>query len=354
MTLPAWLGLPELAAGAAALALNAYVLMGGADFGGGVWDLLARGPRRDEQRALISRAIGPIWEANHVWLIIVIVLLFTAFPPAFAVLGTVLHVPLTLMLVGIVLRGSAFVFRSYGSGDERAERRWGRAFAIASTATPVLLGVCVGAIATGDVGAASARLAAMAAGATAPSFHEVYIAPWLAPFPLAVGFLALVLFAFLAGVYLTLETDREALREDFRRHALSAAVLAFGAAFGALALSPGEAPRLREGLLAAPWALPLQLGIAVAAVTAIAALWRRHFRLARFAAAAQVSLMLWGWLIAQFPYLIPTTLSIRSAAAPRVTLQLMLAGLAAGTAILIPSLLYLFRTFGGARAGRRA
>ena len=110
------LTLPEIAAWVIAVALNAYVLFGGADFGGGVWDLFASGPRREQQRTLISKAIGPIWEANHVWLIIVVVMLFVCFPSAFATFGIVLHIPLSLMLIGIVLRGSAFVFRSYSYG----------------------------------------------------------------------------------------------------------------------------------------------------------------------------------------------------------------------------------------------
>ena len=122
-------GLPEVAAGAMVLALVAYLLMGGADFGGGAWDLLARGARRDAQRALVADAIGPIWEANHVWLILVVVLLFTCFPTGFARITTVLHVPLTLMLVGIVLRGSAFTFRAYDAREDADQRRWGTTFA---------------------------------------------------------------------------------------------------------------------------------------------------------------------------------------------------------------------------------
>src|SRR5689334_4940258 len=118
-------------------ALCAYVITGGADFGGGVWDLLASGPRREEQRALISRSLAPIWEANHVWLIVVVVMVFTAFPAAFSTIAIVLHIPLTLMLVGIVARGSAFVFRSYGAANDSARHRWGAVFAIASTVTPV-------------------------------------------------------------------------------------------------------------------------------------------------------------------------------------------------------------------------
>ena len=330
------IGLPELIAGIMTVALNAYVLTGGADFGGGLWDLLASGPRRVEQRELVARAIAPIWEANHVWLIVVVVILFTAFPPAFAALSTILHLPLVLLLIGIVLRGSAFVFRSYGSRQGADRRRFGRAFAIASAGTPVFLGVVIGAVATGDVGDAMGRLAT-------GSFAEVFIRPWLAPFPLAIGALAVALFAFLAAVYLTLGTHDAALQDDFRRRALGAAAAVFVLAFGALALASTGAPRVRTGLVATPWALWLQLATGIAAIGAIAALWRRQYPIARIAAAAQVSFILWGWVLAQFPYLVPDAVTIRAAAAPRVTLELLLWGLGAGSVVLIPSLGYLFR-----------
>jgi cytochrome d ubiquinol oxidase subunit II len=349
------IGLPEIVAGIMVLMLNAYVLTGGADFGGGVWDLLARGPRRDAQRALVAGTIAPIWEANHVWLIVVIVVLFTGFPDAFATLSIVLHIPLTLMLVGIVLRGSAFVFRSYGARDDASQRRWGRVFAAASVITPLLLGVNVGAVASGLAGGAAARLSALdgAVRAETPSFWSVFVAPWLAPFPLAVGALTLALFAFLAAVYLTLEATDDELREDFRRHALLAAAAVFVTAFGALALARVQAPHVGRGLTSSTWALPLQAATAAAAITAIRALVTRRPALARVAAAAQVSLILWGWALVQYPYLVPPIQTIREAAAPRVTLELLVWGLAGGTAILIPSLMYLFRTFAASGASRR-
>lgn len=337
MTHAASIGLPEVIAGVIVLALNAYVLMGGADYGGGLWDLLASGPRRGEQRALIAESIAPIWEANHVWLIVVVVLLFTAFPAAFGLLGTVLHIPLTLMLLGIVLRGSAFVFRSYGSRPE-ARARWGRAFAIASTVTPVLLGIVIGAVASGNVANASGHIGG------AP-FSQVFIAPWLAPFPIAVGLFALALFAFLAAVYLAVAAREGALVDDFRRRALVMAVVVFVTAGVALALSYRAAPRIARGVAGSPWAIALHVCTAAAAIVAIAALWRRRYRLARIAAAGQVSLILWGWALAQYPFVLPETLSIREASAPAVTLALLAAGLAGGALILIPSLRYLFRTF---------
>jgi cytochrome d ubiquinol oxidase subunit II len=343
------LGLPEIVGGVMMLALNAKVLMGGADFGGGVWDLLASGPRREAQRTLIAESIGPIWEANHVWLVIVVVMLFTAFPSVFALLSTVLHIPLTLMLVGIVLRGSAFVFRSYGSRAHLAQRRWGRVFAGASLITPVLLGVIVGAIASGAVGRVQPLVARHALGSAIASFHQLFVAPWLGFFPFAVGVLALVLFAFLAAVYLTLATDDDALREDFRRRALGAAIAAFVAASGALLVAHVHAPEVGRGLVETPLALALQGATAIAALIAIGALYTRRWQLARLAAAAQVSLVLWGWVMVQYPFIVPPVATLRDAAAPSVTLELLLTALAIGAVVLIPSLIYLFRSFGASR-----
>jgi cytochrome d ubiquinol oxidase subunit II len=326
-----------LIAGIVMLGLNAYVLLAGADFGGGVWDFLARGPRRQAQRDLIAHALAPIWEANHVWLILVIVLMFTCFPAAFSTIAILLHIPLTLMLIGIVLRGSAFIFRSYGSDHDAAQQRWGRVFAIASIVTPVLLGMCVGAVATGAVGATTLSASG--------SFVDHFIRPWLTPFGFGVGLLALALFSFLAAVYLTVEAHGTELQEDFRLRALWAAGAVFVIAFGVLALSWSEAPMVRAMLMAGPWALPLHIVTGIAAVTAIAALWTRHFRFARLAAAAQVTFILWGWAAAQYPYVLPPTLTIEQAAAPGQTLTLVLWTVAAGACILLPSLYYLFRIF---------
>jgi cytochrome d ubiquinol oxidase subunit II len=341
MGLIASIGMPEIVAGVMVLALNAYVLMGGADFGGGVWDLFAGGPRRDAQRQLIASSIGPVWEANHVWLIVSVVLLFTAFPVAFSTLGIVLHIPISLMLIGIVLRGSAFVFRSYGSGVGPARRRWSLAFASASILTPLMLGIIIGTIATGEVGTASGEVGA-------ESFARVFVWPWLAPFPIAVGCFALALFAFLAAVYLTVDAAETELADDFRRRGLIMAILVFVTAAIALALSHAAAPRVSARVADAPWSIVLHLCTALAAITAIVALWRRRYRVARLAAIVQVSCILWGWAFAQYPFIIPMTLTIRQASAPAVTLTLLLCGLAGGGAILIPSLRYLLRTFHGA------
>ena len=331
--------LPDLLAGSILVSLNLYALLGGADFGGGVWDLLARGPRKERQRELIAHAIGPVWEANHVWLILAVVLLFTCFPPAFARLGALLHIPLSLALIGIVLRGSAFTFWRYGgvSGDSE-QRHWGLVFAVASLITPLLLGAAVGAIASGGLGRSE----------YVPKdwdFVTTYLTPWLNPFALAVGLLTLIAFAYLAAVYLTLEARERELREDFRIRALAAGVALLVAAALALWLARRPAPLLREGLALARWALPLHLLTAAAAFVAFVALDRRHWRVARFAAAAQVSLILWGWGLSQYPYVVPPDLTIAGIAAPQATLRLALGTLLVGAVVVFPSLVYLFRVF---------
>jgi cytochrome d ubiquinol oxidase subunit II len=328
------LRLTDLAAAALALSLNAYVLFGGADFGGGVWDLLATGPRRGRQREVIAHAIGPIWEANHVWLILAIVLTFSCFPPVFARLGTVLHIPLTIMLVGIVLRGSAFTFRTYDSQHDATQRRWGRIFASASVITPILLGVSIGAVASGRVGTT-----------TSGSFADQFVAPWLTPFALSVGVLALTLFAFLAAVFLTLETADRDLSEDFRRRALISGVAVFFASALVLLLSHRTAPLVRTGLMSSSWAVPLHLLTGATAISVLAALWLRRYRLARLGVGLQVSLIFWGWAMAQYPFLLPPNYTVPNAAAAPSTLRLTLIALVVGGIVLLPSLWYLFRVF---------
>jgi cytochrome d ubiquinol oxidase subunit II len=321
-------------------ALMLYLLLAGADFGGGVWDLLAFGPRRAQQRKAIEHAIGPIWEANHVWLILVVVVLFTGFPAAFAALSTALHVPLTLFLVGVVFRGSAFVFRSSLAGatvdatpgaddGERAQHRWGVVFSLASLVSPVLLGMAVGAIASGRLHDTS----------------DDFFRPWLAPFPLAVGLYSLSLCAFLAATYLTAEVTDPALQRDFRGRALGAGVAVGACALLALLLSFSGAPRIREGLTHRTWAWPLHLATAGVALSALAALWRSRFKLARVLVAIQTVAILAGWAASQYPYLLVPDFTIWNAAAPPETRRLLLIFLAAGVPVLLPSLIVLFRVF---------
>jgi len=316
-------------------ALVAYALLAGADFGGGIWDLLASGPRRAEQRRLVEHAIGPIWEANHVWLILAVVVLFTGFPAAFAAVSVTLFLPLVLLLIGIVLRGAAFTFRTYGRGD-RLARSFGAVFSSASVVAPLLLGVSVGALASG-------RLRVDPAGA--PRSGELAA---FSPFTFAVGLLACALFAFLAASYLTVEAEGE-LREDFRRRALAAGVAVFATAALALALARSEAPRLFEGLTGHLWSAALHLLTAVAALSAFGALYARRPRLGRLCAAAQVALIVLGWGAAQYPYLVVPDVTLLGAQGPPQTQVALLVALAVGALTLFPSLYLLFRVFKGER-----
>ncbi len=317
------------------VALVLYALFGGADYGAGVWDLLARGPRAKAQRELIAHAIGPVWEVNHIWLIIVIVLLFTGFPAAFSAIMTTLHVPLSLMLVGVVLRGSAFTFRSYDR-SKSGEKRWNRWFSIPSVVTPVLLGMVIGAIATGEPG----RVAE--AGGEVPHFTT-----WLRPFPLVVGLFTLNIFAFIAAVYLTLETSDRDLQEDFRKKGLLAAVVLGGTAWMVYLVARVEAPLVFNGLSGSHWGKSVRFATGAVAVLTLAALWFRWFRVARVSAMCQVALILWGCALAEYPYLVPPSIEITNSASPANVQKLLLVALGAGSLVLFPSIYYLFRIFKG-------
>lgn len=312
----------DLLGGVLLASLVLYGVLAGADFGGGIWDLLASGPRKAAQRRLVEEAIGPIWEANHVWLVLVVVVLFTGFPSAFAEISIRLFLPIVLLLAGIVLRGAAFTFRTYDDPADRVQARWGLLFSASSVLAPLLLGVMVGALATGG--------------------------PWCSPFTVSTGFFAAALFAFLAATYLGVEAEGD-LREDFRRRALGAGLAVFAGAAVTLALSRPEAPLVFHGLTARPWSLPLHLATGVAALAAFGGLARGRLRFARAAAVLQVALIVVGWGAAQYPYLVVPDLTLAGASGPRVTQVALLWALAAGALVLFPALYLLFRVFKGER-----
>ncbi len=301
-------------------AISLYAIFGGADFGGGVLDVLASGPRRRDQQSLIGHAIGPVWETNHVWLIFAIAVLFTCFPRAFGALSIGLFVPLTLVLVGIILRGAAYAFRSQARDDSSFGRLWGHVFGIASAIAPFFFGAAVG-------------------GLTVGGFR------WTSPFALAIGLFALALCAQLAAVFLTLESTGP-LRADFRARAIG---WTFGlAAIGALALaiaalsSPQTFAALTSAQSRPGIGIAMALGFAVLGTLATG-----RYALARVAVAAETIAILGGWYLAQAPYLIPHTLTVVEAAAPPVVLRAFLWLVAVGTVLLVPSLLLLFSIFKG-------
>ncbi len=322
-----------LAAGVIVISLIIYAVLGGADFGGGVWDALANGPRAKQQRRAVAEAMGPVWEANHVWLIIVVVLLFVCFAPAFAALFTALNVALSIALVGIMLRGSAFVFRAHGRQSTGEVSIWGIVFSAASIITPVLLGSCFGAIVSGNIH-------------VDPKTGAVndYLA-WLAPYPLLLGLLALAICAYLAAVYLTSETTGE-LQEDFRKRALGAWLASVILATIALPFSASAAPRIWAGLTSG-FGLALVPAAVIIGIVAVAAVWQRHYNLARITGIAQVALIIGGWALAQSPYLLYPDITIDNSASANSIIVAILIALAIGAVVLLPSMWLLYSLFKG-------
>jgi cytochrome d ubiquinol oxidase subunit II len=317
-------------------ALIVYAILGGADFGAGVWDLFAFGRSAERQRNLINHALGPVWEANHVWLIFLIVGLFNVFPSAFYALSIALFFPLTIALIGIVLRGAAFVFRYYAVQTEGAFANiWGRVFSAMSVITPFFLGVSAAAVASGNLlppdGIPRAN----------------YIVGWTSPFALVIGFMAVSICATIAAVYLTVEAREiehdEQLAEEYRQRALIAGgVTAVLGLLGPL-LSISEAPILCQGLISHG----LLVGIAtmIIGLFTAGALFIRRYKLARILIIAEVAFMLGAWGLAQFPYIIPPRVTISNSSNDPTVISILMMSVAIGMVILIPSLYYLFSVF---------
>jgi cytochrome d ubiquinol oxidase subunit II len=330
----------DLSALAALAGVVAYAVLAGADFGGGVWDLFANGPRKKEQRLAIQHAMGPVWEANHVWLIFVLVVLFTCFPTGYAALSVALFIPFHLALLGIMLRGASFVFRSYQSRQKDAAANtsaWGIVFGIASLISPFLLGIAFGIVTEGGI-----RV-------TDGAVHFRTSTIWLSPYCLANGLLALSACAYLAAVYLTNETQGE-LREDFRQRAIFAgtttAILA-----GCVLLLAWFGARWFFYRLLSPQAIVIVVaGLACFAGSAWS-VFTHHYRLSRAFAIGEIGLLILGWAVAQHPYLVYPDLTFEATAGPLATIQFMLLSLPVGLVLIIPSLILLFRAFKSSSAG---
>jgi cytochrome d ubiquinol oxidase subunit II len=314
------------------LGLTAYVLFGGADFGGGFWDLLAGGARRGAgQRALVEHSIGPVWEANHVWLIFVIVMLWTGFPPVFAAVASTLYIPLTLVALGIIARGSAFVFRKV-SDEPGLRRLFGAAFAFSSVATPFFLGTVAGAIAGGRVppGIAAGDL----------------VTSWLNPTSLVTGLLAVGICAYLAAVYLTRDAQRSGepeLAEAFRSRALATGVAVGGISVAGLAVLRADAPELFAELSSGLGLGFVTLSVA-AGLASLELLRRRAYLAVRVTASLAVIGLLWGWGIGQYPQLLPGA-TVDATSATDAVLAASLTALGIGAVLLVPSLWLLYATF---------
>ena len=311
--------------------VTAYALLAGADFGAGAWDLLAgRTGRGAQRRALMEHSIGPVWEANHVWLIFVLVLMWTAFPPLFASVSSTLYLPLTLIALGVIARGSAFAFRKAVT-EPWLQRIFGAAFAFSSVVTPFFLGAAAGGVASGRVPPGVAR--------------GNVITSWLNPTSVMSGALAVVAGMYLAAVYLTADARRAGepgLAEEFRRRALVSGVAAGVLAAAGIAVVHGDAPRLYAGLSGR--ALPLVAVSGAAGVASLVLMTMRRFVLVRVTAGLAVAAVLWGWGVAQYPHVL-AGMTVGQAAASAATLQATTITVGVGLVILVPSLAWLFLLF---------
>jgi cytochrome bd ubiquinol oxidase subunit II len=316
------------------IGLTLYVLLGGADFGGGVWDLFASGAGADDQRRLIASAIGPVWEANHVWLIFVLTGLLSAFPSVFADLSIALYLPFSLALLGIVLRGSAFAFRSHGEPRSAWQRAWTRVFGIASLITPFVLGAAAASIASGRIRVVDGTV------------HAELVDAWTSPLSLFAGAFTVAICAYLAATYLTVEAaqrDAPTLEAHFRVGALVVGTIAGLLAAVGVVVIRSEAPVLWQGMLSAGVAFVVVS--ALGGVASLVLVWLRRYHLARAGAVVAVASVLMGWGVSQWPYLIVPDVTVTDAAAPDATLRVVAIGFAAGAIFLAPSLYLLFRIF---------
>jgi cytochrome bd ubiquinol oxidase subunit II len=309
--------------------LAAYTVFGGADFGAGFWFLLSgRGANRSELREHTFHAMGPVWEANHVWLIFVLVVCWTAYPVAFGSIASTLAVPLFIAAVGVIMRGTAYALRS-GNPSPRQDSAIGLVFSISSVLTPFALGTAIGGIASGRVPVGNAE--------------GDLISSWLNPTSLLVGVLAVATAAYVAAIFLAADAarqDDQPMSAAFRRRALAAGVVAGAIAIGGLALIRQDASSLFEGLTqGGGLAALLASGAAVVATLALVA--RSRFEPARYTAAVAVAAIVAGWGAAQSPTFLPG-LTVEEAAAERSTLIALLVGLGIGALILVPSLYVLF------------
>jgi cytochrome d ubiquinol oxidase subunit II len=312
--------------------ITAYTVLSGADFGAGLWTLIPGGGQADAAttRDHTRHAIGPVWEANHVWLIFVLTVAWTCYPVAYGSIVSTLSIPLFIAAVGIIFRGATYALRSQlDRGEGRGVRAVENVFALSSVLTPFALGTVIGAIATGRVPVGNAR--------------GDLVTSWLNPVSILAGVLAVAFSGYLAAVYLAADARRLAERSlvrDFRIRALASGVVAGALALAGLLVVRAQARPLWHGLTSG-LGLAMVCVCAVAGVLTMILVWRDRFGPARASAALAVAAVIAGWAAAQEPRLLPG-LTVSQAAADRATLIATIIGVAAGAVVLVPSLTLLY------------
>ncbi|MDI6858432.1 MAG: cytochrome d ubiquinol oxidase subunit II [Dehalococcoidia bacterium] len=324
--------LEKLAAIVVLSGLVGYAVLGGADFGSGIWSALANGPRKEQQRNALYKAIGPVWETNNVWLVFAVVVLFMAFPLAFGDLFIALLVPITIGIIGITFRGAAFAFRNFAreAGAPTAPVH-GITFSIASVIAPFFFGVALGATAAGEIEVEQSFVAS--------GLYE----PWVRPVPILFGLTAVAICGYLTMNYMTVRSGGE-LREDFRRQGLVSGVAVAALAVVTLAVARWEATDFWE-----QWQRPAPLAVSgvalLAGLASMFVLWRRWYALAPVMGGGAMALLVATWGVIQYPYFIVPGEDIFQAATNDAMLRASLISLVVGVVIIAPALLLLYLSF---------
>jgi cytochrome d ubiquinol oxidase subunit II len=316
------------------ISLLLYVLLGGADYGAGIIEIFTG----KKGIGTISNAIAPVWEANHIWIIVVLVILFNAFPDVYSTVTKYLHIPVMLVLIGIIFRGTSFAFRYYDPYEDRSHRIYSFIFQLFSLLTPFFLGITLGAVILGKITTDN----------TLP-FYNRFVAPWLNPFSIVLGIFIVLLFAYLAAVYLIGESSVRDERKQFSKYAirlLAGLVFTGVCVFVSAQFSGMPLSQMYLG----SW---LSMSCAIIATLLLPAfiytLKREMKNLMRIVAGAQTVSILIGWFAIQFPVMVrlqnASSLTVYNAAAPPRSLLMMIIALVVGLAVVIPLLLYLFRVF---------
>jgi len=329
-----------------ALALLLFALAGGADFGGGMWTFVARGESAEEEVSLIDRAIGPIWEANELWIVVALVIMWSGFPSVFSTFGIALFVPMILVLVGIVLRGAFFSFQEHAeyAPVPHAFMAFGKAFGAVSVISPFFFGLTAGTIASGRLRFESAGTDGERFAVGAPT--NGYFEPWFGPFPITCGLLALVICAYLAAVYLTVEAGESPdLQNLYRKRGIASGIVLGVLGIAVLPIMSFDALYMWRGILQIPAILFMVLA-AAALIGSLILLHANRYWWARTAAITHVVSIFLAWASAQYPYLLVPDITISSAASPSSVLVALLILSFFYAVVLGPSLallLYIFK-----------
>ena len=315
-----------------------YCLLGGADFGAGIIELTSRGENKNQIRKIVSESMAPIWEANHMWLIITVVILFNAFPPIYSQISISLYIPLILLLFGIILRGTAFTFRHYDAIKDSSQEVYSKFFEISSLLVPFFFGLLIGALVSGRIFV------------NPESFFEGYIFPWLNAFSISIGIFIVSLFTFIAAVFLIGDTDEENLKKVFIKKAKIAnlfTVISGGLVFlsSAVFTDVGFAKNF--------FSRPASVGLIAAATVLLPFLWKileKGFTWqSRILAGAELLLILSAFYIVYFPTIVmikdAENLTLMNSAASELTLSYLGWALILGSLIIFPALFYLIKVF---------